>query len=102
VIGFALPGAVAPVLDEVYGIVRQPDVRLKTPSHAVRTMLMATLYFVQAGRFGLALKALVHAGMIRLVARSDIARVVFAHLERRVHSACRYVRLSLAAAAKRR
>jgi hypothetical protein len=93
----------AAMLDEVNLFVRQPDIRLETTSRAVRTMLIATLYFARAGRFWLALKSLAHAGMIRPGARSDIARMAIASFERRVSSAYKYARLiCLGAATKRR
>jgi hypothetical protein len=89
-----------PVLAEVYLFLRQLDIRADMPLRAVRTMLSATLYFLSAGRFWLALKFLVHAGSVRQGA--DIARVSLAGLEHRTYSAWRHIRkMWLAGLAKR-
>jgi hypothetical protein len=80
----------APVLAEVYLFLRRLDIPADMPLRAVRTMLSATLYFLRAGRFWLALKFLVHAGSVRQGA--DIARVSLAGLERGTYSACRRIR----------
>jgi hypothetical protein len=93
----------AVVLDEVCLFVGQSDVRAELPSRAVRTMLLATLYFLRAGRFLSALKSLMRAGTIRQGARLDVTRIVLASVERRICSAYRYIRrVRPAAAAKRR
>lgn len=88
------------VLAEVYLFLRQLDIRADMPLRAVRTMLSATLYFLRAGRFWLALKFLVHAGSVRQAA--DIARVSLAGLAHRMYSGCRHIRRTwLAGSAKR-